>query len=179
MNEFYSYFCGANTSVKLIKNDDPTPLDIDIAGINYSINYNPQPIYGYCSNYYDAVLKGRQLVQGTLLINVNKAIGSNFLTDILNENTIRNEDKSFDLNFASFKDFNIEINFGREIDYTNADIIIANCFLISKGKTIQISADSLIEEFNFFSRDLFKSNKGDKKKRRRQKKRRSKNTKTN
>lgn len=59
----YDYFCGADA--KIFFGD--VWVD-DIATIQYNINQSKTPIWGYASQYYDAIAKGQVIVQGNLSI---------------------------------------------------------------------------------------------------------------
>jgi len=60
----YDYFCGANVLVEVAG-----VTILECAGISYSINETKMPIYGYSSRHFDAVARGRVIVQGSLLLN--------------------------------------------------------------------------------------------------------------
>lgn len=60
----FEYFCGANTIVRI----GTMPL-LECAGLAYSINESKVPIYEYSSRHFDAVARGRVLVEGTILVN--------------------------------------------------------------------------------------------------------------
>ncbi len=162
MNEFYEYFCGANTKVSLVSKNTDGKDNIfdDIVGINYSINYNPQPVYGYCSTYFDAVLKGRELIQGTILANANADRGD-LIKALIPEETLkkmRDTNRFVNIDYSATLTFDINIDFGSSVQTTNSCIVLKNCFIISKGRSIQSNADVIVDEYNFFSRDIYKYN---------------------
>ena len=64
MNYGYEYFCGANV---LIEMDDVAILEC--AGLSYRITEDKLPLYGYSSRHFDAVARGRVIVQGSILVN--------------------------------------------------------------------------------------------------------------
>jgi hypothetical protein len=172
----YSYFCGANVRISVIPNsqvenkietstNDPSD-PIDVIGVNYSINYNPQPIYGYCSTYFNAVLKGRELAQGTLLLH------SNFISYFFKQiSGIDQFDKFkdpntnlYNIDLVSLGSFDIKIEFGSSFQKTNSGIIIRDCFILNKGRNIQVSADAIVEEYGFFGREINSYNSEDEEK---------------
>jgi hypothetical protein len=164
----YSYYCGTNVKVSVISNFESDIVNsqqdpIDIVGVNYSINYNPQPTYGYCSTYFDAVLKGRELAQGTIL--VHSSFINYFLKQITPINVFDNimDSKNTNyINLTTLGSFDIIIEFGSEFEKTNAGVVIRDCYLINKGRNIQVSADAIVEEYSFFGREINDYNSKDK-----------------
>jgi len=61
----FEYFCGANVTVRI----KGIPV-LEAAGISVSIQESKFPLYGYSSRHYDAIARGRVLVNGTLAINL-------------------------------------------------------------------------------------------------------------
>ena len=70
-NYNYQYFSGANAyvNVKTSDGNDTSKRMIECAGISYSTSSSQQPVYGYASHLYDAMLPGRVIVQGTFVVN--------------------------------------------------------------------------------------------------------------
>jgi len=60
----YEYFCGANVMLQI----EGEPI-IEAAAISYNYSDSQTPIYGYSSQFFDAVAPGQKLIQGTLVIN--------------------------------------------------------------------------------------------------------------
>ena len=60
----YEYFCGANVLVEV-----NSVTSLEVAGLAYSLSESRRPIYGYSSRHFDAMARGRVLVQGTILVN--------------------------------------------------------------------------------------------------------------
>ena len=135
----YEYFSGANVAIYLNK----THL-IECAGLSYSLQNSQQPIYGYGSTVFDAILPGREIVQGNFVINFTKP---NYLNSILG-NT------SDSLNTLVQAPFDIVISFGAELSNNKNSKTIKNCFLISMGQTIQISEQVILEEYSFIGRNI-------------------------
>ena len=138
----YKYFSGANVTVTL---DDESL--IECAGISFVVNEANQPAYGYASNLYDVVLPGRRIIQGTFVINFHTGSKQHeLIKDTLSTNSFLSEQPLF----------NIEIQYGLEdvksADYTS--ITLVNCFLISRGQTIQISENVILEEYGFIARNI-------------------------
>lgn len=113
---------------------------IECVGLSYSVQNSQQPIYGYGSTNFDAVLPGREIVQGNFVINFNKP---EYLIEAISENSGNN----FNL---SQKSFDIKIDFGPQINRINR--VLEDCFLVSMGQTIQISEQALLEEYSFIAR---------------------------
>ena len=97
----YEYFSGANVKISF------TPINefnenlilpkevIECAGISYSYQNSSQPVYSYASSRFDAVLPGREIIQGTFLVNY---ISPNYIIDILKGK--ENNEFSFDKLFT-------------------------------------------------------------------------------
>lgn len=137
----YQYFSGANVSI-FLDNDSL----IECAGISFIVNESNQPAYGYASTLYDVVLPGRRIVQGTFVVNFHtgpeqhKLIKNNlFSSSFLNDKPI----------------FDIGISYGLNTNTnTNTNITLKDCFLISRGQTIQISENVILEEYGFVARNI-------------------------
>lgn len=134
----YKYFSGANVVVEL------GGLDlIECAGISFVVNESNQPVYGYASHLYDVVLPGRRIIQGSFVIN--------FHTDNDQHEVVVNTLISD--SFLKRNLFDIKINYGVE-GQNGSEITLSNCFLISRGQSIQISENVILEEFGFIARDM-------------------------
>lgn len=135
----YTYFSGANVTVWL----DDKRL-IECAGISFVVNEANQPAYGYASNLYDVVLPGRRIVQGTFVVNFHTGEDQH---KVVTENLLTNS-------FLSGTE-EIKPNFNIDIDYRHGPTItLLNCFLISRGQTIQISENVILEEYGFIARSI-------------------------
>lgn len=132
----YEYFSGANVII-YVNNKEL----LECAGLSYSVQNSQQPIYGYGSTNFDAILPGREIIQGNFVINFTSP---GYLFKILDENNF---------NFSlSQKSFDIKIRFGPErIDYNK---VLENCFLVSMGQTVQISEQVILEEYSFIARKV-------------------------
>ena len=138
----YEYYSGANVLVYL----DGKEIT-ECAGISYVVQNSQQPVYGYSSELYDMVLPGRTIVQGNLLINY---VEPNYLLSLIygsNPNTSTGQDYNYLTNY-----FNIRINFGQDNNKNNE--IIKRCKIISRGTTVQISEQVILEEYNFVGRSI-------------------------
>jgi hypothetical protein len=142
----YKYFSGANVQVTL----DDEKL-VECAGISFVVNESNQPVYGYASHLYDVVLPGRRIIQGSFVVNFHTGYNQHeLITKTLDTSSFLNDVPLFD----------IEIGYGLESietgvkskAYTN--VTLRNCFLISRGQSIQISENVILEEFGFIARDL-------------------------
>lgn len=133
----YKYFSGANVVVEL------GGLDlIECAGISFVVNESNQPVYGYASHLYDVVLPGRRIIQGSFVVNFQlEETQHEVVTGTLNSSSFLQNRTLFD----------IAINYGKDSEHT---IALKNCFLISRGQSIQISENVILEEFGFIARDL-------------------------
>ncbi|MAH50881.1 hypothetical protein CMI37_34010 [Candidatus Pacearchaeota archaeon] len=146
----YEYFSGANVKISFKNVDLSNSPDIEViecAGLSYSVQNSQQPIYGYSSTQFDAMLPGREIVQGNFVLNYIKP--DYLLTDVL-KNPL-NQEGSRELSFNGFlaDSFDITVRFGNKNQIT-----IKNCYLISRGQTIQISEQVLLEEYGFLGRTL-------------------------
>jgi len=127
----YAYFSGANVTIEI--NNEKA---IECAGISYVVQTSDQPIYGYASTQFDLVLNGREIVQGNFLLNLKQKsqLESNFgLSDTDNIDNV----------FGNY--FDIDINFGKNARMET----LSNCRLLSRGTTIQISEQVILEEYSF------------------------------
>jgi hypothetical protein len=132
----YEYFSGANVII-YVNNKEL----LECAGLSYSVQNSQQPIYGYGSTNFDAILPGREIIQGNFVINFTSP---GYLFKILDEN-------NFNFNLSQ-KSFDIKIRFGPErIDYNK---VLENCFLVSMGQTVQISEQVILEEYSFIARKV-------------------------
>lgn len=131
-NYNYEYFSGANV---MIKNRQGTRIT-ECAGISYSISNSRQPVYGYNSEYFDVMLPGRIIVQGTIVVNQTR---KNYLEDLL-ETELANGDL-----------FNIQILFG---DKPEGRQTLIDCALVSSGKTIQVTEQVILEEYSFIAKAI-------------------------
>jgi hypothetical protein len=71
----WEYFCGAN----IVLFTENMPL-LEAAGISYNLIDSSAPVYGYCSQLFDAIAPGQILVQGSLVINF---VHSNYLYEAI------------------------------------------------------------------------------------------------
>ena len=134
MNYNYEYFSGAN----VIINSEGADI-LECAGISYSVSTSRQPVYGYNSEFFDVMLPGRVIVQGNLIINY---VEPNYLEKILYGRDSSN------LNKYNGRSFNISVLFG---DRKHKEILI-DCYLISSGKTIQVTEQVILEEYGFVAK---------------------------
>ena len=97
----YKYFSGANITVEMDSNNL-----LECAGISFVVNESNQPVYGYASNLYDAVIPGRRVIQGSFVVNftTSKDKATNHLLK-----TYKERGRSFTRNSPLF---NIKVNYG-------------------------------------------------------------------
>lgn len=135
----YKYFSGANVQVTI--GDEKL---IECAGISFSVNESNQPAYGYASHLYDVVLPGRRIIQGTFVVNFQLEDDQHDLV----KNTLMT---------TSFLEtqtlFDINVSYG-SIPQHQKDLKLKDCFLVSRGQSIQISENVILEEFGFIARNL-------------------------
>jgi hypothetical protein len=136
-NLSYEYFCGANIFVYIGENE------LDAVGISYQVTYSKQPIYSYFSRLYDAVLDGKEMVQGKFVLNFSS---NKLMAQILSG---ENGDIS-SLSEAGL--FDISIQFGNT--KTSQKIILKNCFILGHGQTIQIDDTVILTEYSFIARNI-------------------------
>lgn len=132
----YQYFSGANTYIEVNNNKL-----IECAGISYSLQNSQQPIYGYGSTVFDAVLPGREIIQGNFVINYTEP---NYIVNLLGGTAAT-------FNTFLLPKFDIKIMFGNDKAKSR---IIQSCFLVSMGQSIQISEQVILEEYSFIGRNL-------------------------
>ena len=136
----YTYFSGANVTVVL----DGKNL-IECAGISFVVNEANQPAYGYASNLYDVVLPGRRIIQGSFVVNFNTSDDQHELVRDLETNSFLTKKPTFD----------IKIEYGSQMaEGEETWIFLRNCFLISRGQTIQVSENVILEEYGFIARNI-------------------------
>lgn len=141
----YEYFSGANVSIKIDEKDL-----IECAGISYVVQSSSQPVYSYASTKFDLMLNGREMVQGNFLVNYTKP--DQVLNLLIDNNTSDQILRDLSESFKYY--FDIEIAFGQQDqNYTNKQKI-RDCRIISRGKTIQISDQVLLEEYTFIGRNI-------------------------
>jgi hypothetical protein len=147
-----AYFAGPNVIVKITKSEPGNglepPMELeDCAGISYVLNNSQQPIYGYASTNFDAMLPGREVVQGTLLLNHT---GPKPFYDTLNPSESREPTEGqISYNGLLNEPIDIHIQFGN-----NHTIVINYCYIFSRGETVQVSDQGIIEEYSFIGRSL-------------------------
>lgn len=143
----YEYFSGANVSIAFENADKGSGYKdvLECAGISYSIQNSQQPVYGYASTKFDAMLPGREIVQGNFVVNYVKP--DYIISDILNTVSSRAQIMSF--NGFLTDAFNIKISFGDQ-----SEILLKTCYIISRGQTVQISEQVLLEEYSFLGRSI-------------------------
>ena len=132
----YQYFSGANIQVNL-----GGETLIECAGISFNTTESNQPVYGYASHLYDMVLPGRRIIQGSFVVNFHLGKDQNqILKDLYQADS-----------FLDAPLFNIFIETTNSSGY---EIIIYNSFLTSRGQSIQVSENVLLEEYSFIARDI-------------------------
>ena len=135
----YRYFSGANIQLKFNNRSI-----LECAGISYSISNSKQPVYSYESVRFDAVLTGREIVEGRFVINYTTP---NYVYDKLRNN-------SSSISPTDYNSFDIEVEFpGR-----GSKINIENCFLIGRAQTIEIDDQVILEEYSFIARTISRDN---------------------
>lgn len=134
MNYNYEYFSGANVTIKADNADI-----LECAGISYSVSTSRQPVYGYNSEFFDVMLPGRVIVQGNLIVNY---VEPNYLEKVLYSRS------SSSLNKYNGRSFDILISFGDK----DKKEILRECYLISSGKTIQVTEQVILEEYGFIAK---------------------------
>jgi hypothetical protein len=148
-----AYFAGPNVTVS-IKPSEPidsvvvTPKVLsECAGVSYVLNNSQQPIYGYASTQFDAMLPGREIVQGNLLLNHTSPIP---FYEILNKSSNTSNSEGL-ISYNGFLNEPLDIIIKFKKDH---EIIINYCYIFSRGETIQISEQGIVEEYSFIGRSL-------------------------
>ncbi len=127
----YAYFSGANVTIVLGGEDL-----IECAGISYVVQTSDQPIYGFASTQFDLILNGREIVQGNFLLNLKKKSQLEDRLGLTSESNINSV-------FGNYFDINIVFGKVERVETLN------NCRLLSRGTTIQISEQVILEEYSF------------------------------
>jgi len=140
MNYNYEYFSGANVRINAGRG-----RVLECAGISYSVSTSRQPVYGYNSEFFDVMLPGRVIVQGTLVVNFTK---KNYLEEV-----IYGGGDSAVLQKYNGGGFNIEIKFGSAVKNNKVENIL-DCYLVSSGKTVQINEQVILEEYSFVGKAI-------------------------
>lgn len=144
----YEYFSGANVTIEFLNADNKSAgykQVLECAGLSFSYQNSQQPIYSYASSRFDAMLPGREIIQGNFLVNY---IDSKYVDNLLNSNP--QEDITF--NGLLSPAFDIKIQFGSSKKTNN--MILKYCYIISMGQTIQISDQVIIQEYSFLGRSM-------------------------
>ena len=148
------YFSGANVIVEIKKSvsevtDKWVALD-ECAGLSYSVSNSQQPVYGYGSFRFDAMLPGREIIQGNLLINYTKP---NYFVNKFQSTLASDENNQKKMSFNSFLTFafDLKITF---LDSEENCLFIEDCYIISKGQSIQITDQVILDEFSFIARSI-------------------------
>lgn len=136
----YSYYSGANVSIYVNEKEL-----LECAGISFSYQNSRQPIYGYNSTLFDAMLPGREIIQGNFLINY---VTPNYLLKLLNQEKAQ----SISYNVLNSPSFEIGIVFGGP-DNNNYQVL-KDCHIVSMGKSIQITEQVIVEEYGFIARNI-------------------------
>ena len=176
----YSFFSGANVLIKIGE-----AVLLECAGISFGQQESKQPIYGYASREFDAVLIGRKIVQGTFVINYTD---SRYLEKILlGEDAILQETvggNRLDFNNKGLTGFNLDVIYGSSNTTTGSiaaasqseqsfsrvsvaktrtdavenkvDLRLVNCHLLGRSQTIQINDQVILEEYSFIARRIEK-----------------------
>lgn len=137
----YEYFSGANVTLK-VNNENL----IECGGISYSVSNSKQPVYSYNSIFYDAVLTGREIVQGQFVVNY---VENNYVYNLLNSTNDT-------ISVSTQPVFDIEIKFGDLPRGNKRNIKLTSCFLVGRGQTIQIDDQVILEEYQFIARTIQK-----------------------
>ncbi len=151
-NYNYQYFSGANAyiNIKTSEGADKSNNVLECAGISYSTSSSQQPVYGYASHLYDAMLPGRVIVQGTFVVNYVEPF---YIEKKLNTGYDESSDQYFEspieIGTYFFPLFDIDIIFGNN---NNKSLTIKHCALISSGQTIQVNEQVILQEYGFIGR---------------------------
>ena len=153
-NYNYEYFSGANAyiNIKTSEGSDKSKRLVECAGISYSTSSSQQPVYGYASHLYDAMLPGRVIVQGTFVVNYVEPF---YVEKRLNTGTHTGADQYFEspveIGVYAFPLFDIDIMFGNSYKKSQT---IKHCALISSGQTIQVNEQVILQEYGFIGRHV-------------------------
>lgn len=170
----YSYLCGANVSI-FVDTKNLTNIKIkdhildminrsveplDAAAVHYTLNNSVQPIYSHHANKFDAIVLGREIVQGSIVLNYKdltyfyQRISPELYVQHLLSNKAFNDKKYFSnyVDYNYLPPFNIYIVENGNIEKRSIRIhVLNNCYISSRGQSIYADDQSIIEEYSFIS----------------------------
>ena len=162
--DYPEYFCGAD--VKFVIGHE----EIDIISLEYTLNNNKSPIFGYESETFDAVAKGTILVQGNFVI---PYLDSYILKKLNPEHTakgkgIRPDRHSYTSTIFSqtkiTQGFGIYIKFMERVYFntttidmraTISQIYIDDCHITSESTIIDQSGQPIGISYRFFAKEAY------------------------
>lgn len=167
MKDFeYTYICGANVSIvispkKLRKEELINEIKLDSAAVSYTLSNSTQPIYSHHTGKFDAVVLGRSIIQGSLVLNYREADYLYSLIDPDRFGTIYKNNPAYNdrSNFYYYLDYNnlkpfyiyiIEGNLNKASSYSA--YILNDCYITSRGQNIYSDDQNILEEYSFIGR---------------------------
>lgn len=143
----------------------------EIAQIQWTVQEQTMPLFGYNSYVWDEVAKGTRIIQGAFAINFTVP---DYLNQLINDAKMKDADMKFvntGRNLAQdkhasipswAKGFTICVGYG---DTTIKDKILGNspCIFLqdvkiqSSGQTLDVQGQNLLELYQFIARDIQKS----------------------
>lgn len=170
----YSYICGANVSI-YVDTIDTANIDIqshilnkmkanekglDAAAVNYTLNNSIQPVYSHHANKFDAIVLGREVIQGSIILNYKdftylyKEINPQMYVSQLIVSKAYSDPSEYS-NYVAYNNlipFNIYIV---ESGYTERGQIrvhlLSNAYITSRGQSIYADDQNIIEEYPFIA----------------------------
>lgn len=175
------HYSGANARVYVEAPRTGSPIELDIATMAFTVADQKLPIYGYKSVYFDDVARGTVLVQGTFMLNMQRAFE---LTRYL-EDSLRGQDTRYNFGngsvdyldslFASNKKSNTNLTLQRaipsvrfritehlsiehglsgELTSNKTGYIIDNVQVINSSLVTASSGEAVGEQYQFLSREI-------------------------
>jgi len=131
----------------------------EIVQIQWMINEQTMPLFGYNSYVWDGIAKGTRIIQGTFAINF---VVPDYLNMILEKSikngSFKNTGKQIEQHkhtpmFAN--SFSIGIGYGSKDDVTGDTpcIILENAVIQSCGQALDTQGGNLVEMYQFIARD--------------------------
>ncbi len=170
----YSYLCGANVSIFVdsvnlrnvkIKNHILDKIrqkiePLDSAAVHYTLNSSVQPIYSHHAHKFDAIVLGREIVQGSIILNYKdftyfyKQINPEMYVNHLLSNKTFGDSNSFSnyVDYNYLPPFNIYIVENGNIERQHVRVhLLNNCYIGSRGQSIYSDDQNVIEEYSFIA----------------------------
>jgi hypothetical protein len=170
----YSYLCGANINIfvdsrnlrnikikdHILQKINLKEQSLDAAAVHYTLNNSVQPIYSHHAPKFDGIVLGREIVQGSLVLNYKdftylyQQINPDIYVKHLLSNKTFGDSKSFSnyVDYNYLPPFNIYIVENGNVEKGNVRVhVLNNCYIGSRGQSIYSDDQNIIEEYSFIA----------------------------